>query len=206
MEMLDLARLVAFDCCHPAREVGVNKADLVETVRSAADLTRAEAEAAVDAMVSSIMDAVSSGERVTVAGFGTFNPSDRAARTGRNPQTGEAVRIAASKAVRFAPATAFKQALNPRAAKKAAAKKAGAKKGPAQKAAAQQAAAQKAAAEKSMVKKAPAQKAAAQQAAAQKAIVKRAPAQKAAAQKATAKKAPAKKAPAKKAAKATRKR
>jgi len=111
----------------------VNKADLVEAVRGAADLTRADAELAVDAVVSEVVSAVSKGERVTVAGFGSFNPSARAARTGRNPQTGEPVRIAASTGVRFAPANAFKQALNPRAAKKSAAKKSAAKKSSAKK-------------------------------------------------------------------------
>jgi len=126
--------------------VTVNKADLVEAVRSAADLTRGEAESAVDTVVAEVMSAVSSGERVTVAGFGSFNPSARAARTGRNPQTGEPVRIAASTGVRFAPATAFKQALNPRAAKKRAAggKKAAAKKSPAKKSAAAKTLAKKA--------------------------------------------------------------
>ena len=128
----------------------MNKADLVESVRSAADLTRAEAEAAVEAVVSSVMSAVSSGERVTVAGFGTFNPSDRAARTGRNPQTGEPVRIAASKGVRFAPASAFKQTLNPRSARKAAAKKAAAQKTSARKATAKKAGAKKAGAKKAV--------------------------------------------------------
>ena len=141
----------------------MNKADLVESVRSAADITRAEAEAAVEAMVSSVMTAVSSGERVTVAGFGTFNPSARAARTGRNPQTGEPVRIAASTAVRFAPASAFKQALNPRAAKKAAAKKSAVKKAAAKKSAAKKSAAKKVTAKstaKSTAKKVTAKKAA----------------------------------------------
>ena len=142
----------------------MNKADLVESVRSAADITRAEAEAAVEAMVSSVMNAVSSGERVTVAGFGTFNPSARAARTGRNPQTGEPVRIAASTAVRFAPASAFKQALNPRAAKKAAAKKSAVKKAAVKKAAVKKSAAKKSAAKKvtakSTAKKVTAKKAA----------------------------------------------
>ena len=106
----------------------MNKADLVETVRGEADLSKAQAEAAVEAVVSSVMSAVSSGERVTVAGFGSFNPSSRAARTGRNPQTGDPVRIAASKGVRFAPASAFKQVLNPRSAKKSAGAKKAAKK------------------------------------------------------------------------------
>jgi len=149
--------LIAVD--FPALEVTVNKADLVEAVRGAADLTRGEAESAVDTVVSQVMSAVSSGERVTVAGFGSFNPSSRAARTGRNPQTGEPVRIAASTGVRFAPATAFKQALNPRAAKKSAAKKAGggkaaAKKSPAKKSPAKKASASKSAAARTLAKKA----------------------------------------------------
>ena len=126
----------------------MNKSDLVESVRSSADLTRGEAESAVDAMISSVMSALSSGERVSVAGFGTFNPTSRAARTGRNPQTGEPVRIAASKGVRFAPASAFKQALNPRSAKKAAGKKAAGKKARAKKVAAKKVAAKKAVAKK----------------------------------------------------------
>lgn len=129
----------------------MNKADLVEAVRSAADLTRGEAESAVDTVVSQVMSAVSSGERVTVAGFGSFNPSSRAARTGRNPQTGEPVRIAASTGVRFAPATAFKQALNPRAAKK---KFAGGKKAAAKKTTAKKSTAKKSAAAKTLAKKA----------------------------------------------------
>lgn len=147
--MLDLGWGFLFDCTgFQAREVTVNKADLVEAVRSAADLTRGEAESAVDAVVSGVVSAVSSGERVTVAGFGSFNPSSRAARTGRNPQTGEPVKIAASTGVRFAPSTAFKQALNPRAAKKQAAKKAAGKK-----AAAKTGASKKSAAAKTLAKK-----------------------------------------------------
>ena len=163
----------------------MNKADLVEAVRGAADLTRADAESAVDAMIAEVMSAVSSGERVTVAGFGSFNPSARAARTGRNPQTGEAVRIPASTGVRFAPATAFKQALNPRAAKKSAGKKAGGRK-----AAAKQSGGTKSSAAKTLAKKSSKQ------------------AQKKQAAKTLGKKAGAasKAAPAKKAAKSTKKR
>lgn len=164
--MLDLALPFLFDGMgFRPREVMVNKADLVEAVRGAADITRGEAESAVDAMVSGVMSAVASGERVTVAGFGSFNPSSRAARTGRNPQTGEPVKIAASNGVRFAPATAFKQTLNPRAAKKTAAgkktagKKTAAAKAPAKKAPAKQAPA-KASAKRGGAKKVPANKAA----------------------------------------------
>ena len=99
----------------------MNKADLVEKVRNGAGLAKGQAEAALDAALDSVVAAVKSGERVSIFGFGTFNPSSRAARTGRNPQTGAPVKIAASKGVRFAPAAAFKLALNPKSgAKKAA--------------------------------------------------------------------------------------
>ncbi|HVE47381.1 MAG TPA: HU family DNA-binding protein [Acidimicrobiales bacterium] len=98
----------------------MNRADLVEKVRSEVGLAKGQAEEAVEATVRSVIAAVKAGERVNIFGFGTFNPSSRAARTGRNPQTGEAVKIAASKGVRFSPASAFKVALNPKSAKKAA--------------------------------------------------------------------------------------
>jgi DNA-binding protein HU-beta len=121
--MLDLADSVLFDWAQlPPHDSGglLNKADLVEKVRSEAGLARGQAEEAVDATLNSVIAAVKAGERVSIFGFGTFNPSSRAARTGRNPQTGAPVKIAASKGVRFAPASAFKLALNPKSAKKAA--------------------------------------------------------------------------------------
>lgn len=116
----------------------MNKAELVDAVREAAGLDRRQAESAIEAVVDTIIKTVSRGERVGIPRFGTFNQSSRAARTGRNPQTGAPVKIAASKGVRFAPASAFKDALNAKgAAKKAApAKKAGAKKAAPAKAAA----------------------------------------------------------------------
>ena len=163
----------------------MNKADLIEKVKDAGSLSRSQAEAAVDVALDSVVDAIKSGERVTLFGFGTFTPSSRAARTGRNPRTGEPVRIPASTGVRFAPASAFKSALNPKpgARKASAAKKA--KAAPARKASA----AKKA-------KAAPARKAAK--------AAKAAPARKAASAR---KPAPAKKAsPARKAAKSTKKR
>jgi DNA-binding protein HU-beta len=125
----------------------VNKSELVDHVRDAAGLERREAEAAVNAVISAVMSDVRSGNKVSISGFGIFNPTSRAARTGRNPQTGAPVKIAASKGVRFAPAQAFKNELNPSGGKKAgAAKKAApakkatkssttAKKAPAKKAA-----------------------------------------------------------------------
>ena len=116
----------------------MNKAELVDAVREAAGLERRQAESAVEAVIDAIVSSVKSGERVSIPRFGTFNQSSRAARTGRNPQTGAPVKIAASKGVRFAPASAFKEALNAKGgAKKAApAKKAGAKKAAPAKAAA----------------------------------------------------------------------
>ena len=129
------------------QEVAVNRTELVEAVASKTGLDRKNAEAAVSAVTDSVMNETSAGNKVAIFGFGTFSPSARAARMGRNPQTGAPVRIAASKGVRFAPASAFKEALNSRgkvaATKKAApARKAGAgkKAAPAKKASAKKAA------------------------------------------------------------------
>jgi DNA-binding protein HU-beta len=121
--MLDLPRQNIFDCRNfPGRqEVAVNKSELVESIAQRAGLDRRQAEAAVGAFVDTVMDATSAGERVAILGFGTFNPTSRAARTGRNPQTGAPVKIAASKGVRFAPGAQFKTALNARGAGKKAA-------------------------------------------------------------------------------------
>ena len=119
----------------------MNKSELVDHVRDAAGLDRRSAEEAVNAFTDAVMRDVKAGNKVSISGFGIFNPTSRAARTGRNPQTGAPVKIAASKGVRFAPAQAFKNELNPSGGKRAApAKKAAkssskAKKAPAKKAA-----------------------------------------------------------------------
>lgn len=121
----------------------MNRTELVEKVANAAGLEKKQAEAAVVAFVDSVMSQTKSNDKVSIFGFGTFTPTSRAARTGRNPQTGAPVKIAASKSVKFTPAQAFKSTLNTRgAAKKATpAKKAStgkkaatAKKSPAKKA------------------------------------------------------------------------
>lgn len=102
----------------------MNRADLVDQVRNSVGLSRSDSESAVDAVVHTVMSAVQGGERVSLFGFGTFAPTSRAARTGRNPRTGDPVKIPASTGVRFTPSAAFKASLNPkRAAKKSAAKK-----------------------------------------------------------------------------------
>ena len=129
------------------QEVAVNRTELVDAVAGKTGLDKKTAEAAVSAVTDSVMNETRAGNKVAIFGFGTFSPSARAARMGRNPQTGAPVRIAASKGVRFAPASAFKEALNSRgkvaATKKAApARKAGAgkKAAPAKKASAKKAA------------------------------------------------------------------
>lgn len=102
----------------------MNRADLVDQVRSSVGLSRTDAESAVDSVLQTVMAAVHGGERVSLFGFGTFAPTSRAARTGRNPRTGDPVKIPASTGVRFTPSAAFKASLNPKkAAKKSAAKK-----------------------------------------------------------------------------------
>jgi DNA-binding protein HU-beta len=116
--------------------VAVNKSQLIEAVGAATALEKRQAERAVDAVMSTVMEAVRTGNRVALIGFGTFNPTRRNARMGRNPQTGAPVRINASKGVRFAAGSAFKDALNTnrptRKAKKAAAgSKATSKRAPA---------------------------------------------------------------------------
>ena len=98
----------------------MNRSQLVEEIASTTGLTKHQAEEAVDAFVGTIGDQVRSGTKVTIYGFGSFNPTARKARTGRNPRTGQPVKIAASKGIRFSPATGFKADLN---SKKAAAKK-----------------------------------------------------------------------------------
>ena len=88
----------------------MNRKDLVETVAREADLSTAQADAALKALVDGVVAAVAGGDKVTIAGFGTFESRQRSARTGRNPQTGETMEIAASVAPAFKPAAGFKQA------------------------------------------------------------------------------------------------
>lgn len=89
----------------------MNKADLVSAVLATADLSGAQAEAALEATLTAVAEAVASGDKVVLAGFGTFEPRHRSARSGRNPQTGEPIEIPASTTVGFKPASAFKRAL-----------------------------------------------------------------------------------------------
>lgn len=90
----------------------MNKADLVAIVAEKADLTKKEAAAAVDAVMTSIIEDVAAGNKVQLIGFGTFETSTRAEREGRNPQTGEAMAIPAIVVPKFKAGKAFKDAVN----------------------------------------------------------------------------------------------
>jgi DNA-binding protein HU-beta len=90
----------------------MNKSDIIDAIAQAADLTKIDAAKALDAMTASITGALSSGDSVTLIGFGTFKVSERAARTGRNPQTGAELQIAARKAPIFSAGKALKDSVN----------------------------------------------------------------------------------------------
>lgn len=79
----------------------MNKAELIEAIAEGADLSRASAAKALDATLEALTKALKKGEEVTLVGFGSFYVGKRAARTGRNPQTGEAINIEAAKIPKF---------------------------------------------------------------------------------------------------------
>lgn len=90
----------------------MNKTQFVDAVAAKSNLTKKEAEAAVNAMTAVVAEALKAGDKVQLVGFGTFEVKARAARTGRNPKTGEAITIAASKAPAFSAGKALKDAVN----------------------------------------------------------------------------------------------
>lgn len=90
----------------------MKKAELVEAVAEKAGLTKADADRAIKALCETIEGVLKKGDKVALPGFGTFSVGKRAAREGRNPQTGATVHIKASKSARFKAASALKEALN----------------------------------------------------------------------------------------------
>jgi len=90
----------------------VNKSELIDAVAAATDLPKASAERALGAVLDSVTDALVKGDQVVLVGFGTFSVKDRAARTGRNPKTGEEIQIAAAKVPSFKAGKALKDAVN----------------------------------------------------------------------------------------------
>ncbi|OIK16881.1 DNA-binding protein [Bacillus sp. MUM 116] len=89
----------------------MNKTELVNTVATQAELTKNDATKAVDALIETISSALAREEKIQLIGFGTFEVRERAARTGRNPQTGEEIQIPASKIPAFKPGKELKEAV-----------------------------------------------------------------------------------------------
>jgi len=90
----------------------LNKTDLINHVTTATELDKAAATNAVEAILSGITSTLAAGDAVSLVGFGAFSVTDRAARTARNPRTGEAIEVAASKAPKFKPGKALKDRVN----------------------------------------------------------------------------------------------
>ncbi len=90
----------------------MNKAELIDAIADSADLSKASAGRALDAALDTITNTMKKGDTVTLVGFGTFSVRKRAARSGRNPRTGETINIQAAKVPAFKPGKALKDALN----------------------------------------------------------------------------------------------
>ena len=89
----------------------MNKSELIAAVAAKADLSKKDAEAAVKAVIDSVSEALADGDKVALVGFGTFEVKTRAARTGKNPRTGEAIEIPAAKVPSFTAGAALKNAV-----------------------------------------------------------------------------------------------
>ena len=90
----------------------MNKGDLINKIAESANLSKAQATDALNAVLDGISDSLKDGDKVTLIGFGTFSVSRRDARTGRNPQTGETIKIAAKNVVKFKPGKEISDAVN----------------------------------------------------------------------------------------------
>jgi len=89
----------------------MNKTELVSNVAERAGLSKAEADRAINACIDSVAEALKGGDKVSLIGFGVFSVSERAARAGKNPATGEAIQIAAAKVPKFKAGKALKDAI-----------------------------------------------------------------------------------------------
>ena len=90
----------------------MNKTELIDAIAGAADITKSDAGKALNSMIDAISGALTKGDSVTLVGFGTFSVSERAARTGRNPQTGKEIKIAAKKVAKFKPGKTLAEAVS----------------------------------------------------------------------------------------------
>ena len=94
------------------RSDAMTKADLIEGLANKLGLNKGDSEKAVNVVLDDIIAALKQGERVNISGFGTFSVSERQARTGRNPKTGAAIEISASRSAKFKPGKQLKDSLN----------------------------------------------------------------------------------------------
>lgn len=90
----------------------MNKSELIEAIAASADIPKAAAARALDAMVETVTDSLKKGDSVSLVGFGTFQVKERAARTGRNPQTGQPIEISAARVPSFKAGKALKDSVN----------------------------------------------------------------------------------------------
>ncbi len=90
----------------------MNKSELIDHIAQQADMSKAAASRALEAAIDAITDALKNGDSVSLVGFGTFVATEREARTGRNPRTGDAIKIDRAKVPKFRPGKALKDALN----------------------------------------------------------------------------------------------
>ena len=90
----------------------MNKSEMIDAIAEGADISKAAAGRALDAMIDAVTNSLRKGDAVTLIGFGTFEVRDRKARTGRNPQTGATIQIAAAKSPAFKAGKALKDAVN----------------------------------------------------------------------------------------------
>ena len=90
----------------------MNKTELIEAIAKKADMSKKDAEAALKAFIDTVGEQLKKGDKIQIVGFGTFEAAKRAARTGKNPRTGETIRIAASKAPKFKAGKALKDLVN----------------------------------------------------------------------------------------------
>ncbi len=90
----------------------MNKSELIDAIAASADIPKAAAGRALDAMIETVSESLKKGDPVVLVGFGTFSVKERAARTGRNPQTGQPIEIKAATVPTFKPGKALKDAVN----------------------------------------------------------------------------------------------
>lgn len=90
----------------------MNKSELIDAIAASADIPKAQATRALDAVIESVTNALKQNDQVVLVGFGTFSVKERAARSGRNPQTGQPIEIPAAKIPTFKPGKALKDACN----------------------------------------------------------------------------------------------